>query len=292
MRAAALSFAFVLAAPALAHAEERDLAPAQTVYFPPAATTQPDDEADEAPNEPRAQRPRAPDPARDAEAEQPVPEKLITAGGFDLQLTFGPTAPPLGHVYFSGGGKPIGLTSYQTYSARGEQIGLSSPTFWGGEIALRYNRRYLAVGVIGAIGYGGTIDTRVFDATNADRIDRTHMNLYSAALELAGVIPLDPVSIRVGPVGGVRHVVAPLPGFEPKTCTRSSRYGSRTYSCPETATATTPFVQPRVTFDITLGKGSFVPAIGGYVGLDVYPATAWSGGISLSLRVPYWDLAP
>jgi hypothetical protein len=267
-------------------AEERDLAPAQSMTVMPTSTVL-DDQGNVA--EPAsAAKPPEPEPSPE---ERPT-KKLLESGGFDVALSFGAAHIPLEHASFSGGGRTMGTNNYQAIGVKGRDLGLGTPLFWGGEIALRYTRRYFTLGIIGGYAYGGNVDLQPTDYELSQRIDRSHMNLYAIGLELSGVVAFDPVTFRVGPYVGVRHVTAPMPGYEPTTCTRSSRYGRTSYPCLESAKATTPFIQPRASFDVSLGKGGTAPTLGAWVGVDAYPQVAWSAGVLVSLRVPFWDLAP
>jgi hypothetical protein len=44
--------------------------------------------------------------------------------------------------------------------------------------------------------------------------------------------------------------------------------------------------------DFALGHGAHVVALGAYVGVDAYPAAAWSFGVNISFLTPHWRLAP
>ena len=208
-------------------------------------------------------------------------------GGFEMLATFGRAMVPLSRTTFSGSGVPQGGLTQQSFHATGSALGLHAPAFWTAELGVAYTRRYLSVGVLGAAGgLAAGSQQPPQDPVAASTFDAGSMALFGLAADVAGVLPVRPVTFRLGALAGVRALTAHLIDYERIPCGRDGYF-----SCEPTASATAPFFQPRATLDVTLGKGARVGALGAYLGMDLYPETAWSVGLSFSFRSPYWALS-
>jgi hypothetical protein len=206
-------------------------------------------------------------------------------GGFDMRATFGYAMVRLAKTTFSGGGVPPGAIQRQSFQTSGRTLGLNEPAFWTVELGVAYTRRYLSLGILGAIGSSRGADEPT-EAATPNAFEVRGLSLFGFAAELDAVLPAKPLTLRAGALAGVRSILANLPGYDPEPCGRDGRL-----ACGPRASATAPFFQPRATLDVTLGKGARVGALGAYLGMDLYPETAWSVGLSFSFRSPYWALS-
>jgi hypothetical protein len=200
-----------------------------------------------------------------------------------LGVTMFPAA--LGNVGFSGSGSLPGL-GRTAFHRSGRELGLRNPTFWGGELALGYRHTYFSVMVSGVYAGNSRPDATPTDTQAAAQAGASSVKAYGGAIELYGAAPLGRLTVSIGAVAGLRAYSLPLVGFEPTTCTSSSRRGRRSYPCPETATTNaTPYVQPRLRVDVVLDKTQTV-FLGAYVGVDALGDRSMLGGLMFGLRLP------
>lgn len=192
----------------------------------------------------------------------------------------------LGDVRFAGTGSVAGMDRPSTFSHAGREIGLRNPTFWGAELALGHRHTYFGVLVSGMVATSSGADATPTDPQAAAQISARDVTAYGGGLEVFGTVPLGRVTVSAGAAAGLRGYSAPLSGFEPTVCTRSSRRGRYTYPCAETAsTSASPWVQPRLRVDVAIDKsGMFF--VGGFVGIDALGDRSALGGVMIGLRLP------
>lgn len=197
-------------------------------------------------------------------------------------FTLGPNLmlfqPRLGSSQFSGSGTPYGANGPMNFDHRGSEFGVHAPVFLAAELRLGVQRRYFEIG--GQFFAGTSLGDSGNGASDPDAQQLAHtsgMSAYGGGLHAVVTIPAGIVTFAVGPDFGVRAFDVPLTGFEPTVC--HNKYG--TYSCPETATSTQPYFQPRFTMIVhgdPHARAGFY--FGPWVGVDVYPQPSWAGGFS------------
>jgi hypothetical protein len=235
--------------------------------------------------------PAAPPDARaDAHDVERHQRPLGENGGYDFEFSFARAALPLDHVWFTGSGVPSGTIASVPWSARGDQVGLHSPAFLTGELAAHYTRRFLSIGLVG--GYGSSTrgtQRPPMDQELANSFGGGSMRMLEVAGDVSGVLPLRPVTLRIGVLLGARYVSANLGGLY--HAPSGSRCSRNAFSCPPNATATLGIVEPRVSVDYAPARSASKVALGAFVGMDAIPEQAWTVGVSVSWRVPHWELA-
>jgi hypothetical protein len=238
--------------------------------------------------------PPAPAPVEiDDEARRPAPEEKLTDGGGEIVLAGMAMQPDLTRVAFSGAGTPVGGYSRVQFHRTGRELGIQTPLLWGGELSARYLRRYFAVGAMGFIaGNPGGADATPVPPNGPATSEASARSLmaYGGAIDISGALPLGDVTLRAGPLTGIRAYSVPLTGFEPTTC--KGRRG-QSYPCAETATTSVlPFLQPRVSVDYAPGRsaGSFV--VGAFAGADVFGGASFSAGVYVGVRSRHESLLP
>ncbi len=238
--------------------------------------------------------PPAPAPVEiDDDARRPVEDEKLTDGGGEVLLATMAMQPDLSRVAFSGAGTPIGGVSRVPFHRTGRELGIQTPLLWGGELSARYLRRYFALGVMGFLaGNPGGADAAPVLANGPATSEANARSLmaYGGAIDISGALPLGDVTLRAGPLTGIRAYSLPLTGFEPTTC--KGRRG-RTYPCAETATTTVmPFLQPRVSVDWTPGRGAGSFVVGAFGGADVFGGASFTAGLYVGVRSRHEALLP
>lgn len=289
----ALAAAIVLLVSASAGAEEGTDDEARTTSAaPPGDGTWPDPPPEDPP--PARKPPPAvvvyqPPPPEPAPVAPPRPQSPEAEPEHHLEISIGGAMFPaaVGDVRFSGAGKPIGLGRVTSFSKSGRELGLRNPTFWGGELTLGYRHTYFGVLVTGAIAANGRgADAAPTDHEAANQVSPTGARAYGGGLELFGSLPIGPATLSAGALVGLRTVSVPLVGFEPDVCRSSRKTGRRPYPCAKDAfTPATPFIQPRVHFDVALDTKRTL-FVGGYAGLDALGDRSLVAGITVGFRVP------
>ena len=233
--------------------------------------------------------PPPPQPA-DPDPIAPPPPRASEQGQLETSISGTMFPAALGHVRFTGAGVPTGTGRRVTFSHLGRELGLRTPTFWGGELAFGYRHRYFGILVSGMIAGNARADGRPTDSVAASQVGTSSIMAYGGGIELFGSVPLDRFTVSIGALAGLRGFSMPLVGFEPTTCTRSSRRsGRRTYPCPERAsTNATPYVQPRVHLDVALTRDRTL-SFGAYVGVDALGDRSMLTGVTFGLRLPKID---
>lgn len=236
--------------------------------------------------------PPAPEPAPyEDEAPRREPEPKLSDGGFEVLIAGATVRPDLSHVTFTGAGTPQGGFTRVQFHHPGRELGIEQPLLWGGELSARYLRRYFAVGVMGFLaGNPGGADAAPVpsaDLSGAGASARS-MLAYGGAIDIAGALPLGMVTLRAGPMTGIRAYSVALTGFEPTTC--KSRRGAA-YPCAETATSGAQvFLQPRVSIDVAPGDGPLVA--GAFAGADVFGGASFAAGLYVGARSRHASLLP
>lgn len=276
-----------------------------TLALPPAAATSDGSAEASAALGPRPEppvvviAPPAPLPAPPADKDIPDREletRKLSQGGFEVALGALAYRPDLSRVHFSGSGVPIdGIRGRQSFDHKGSELGMQRPVLLGGDIAIRYLRRYFVLGVSGFIAgnSGGADATPIPANTEATMlVSARSLMAYGGAIDIAGALPLGPATVRLGPVTGVRAYKVDLPGFQAAECkTRRSR---ASYPCAETAGSNAqPFLQPRVSIDFAAAPQKdetvFVGLSGG---VDVFGGASYWGGLALGVRSSHGGLLP
>lgn len=236
-----------------------------------------------APPPPEADPPRTEERTRPREQGEPG-EPIQHRFEFGIGGTAFPAA--LQNLRFSGTGVSKTTGQRASYSREGRAMGLRHPTFWGGELTLGYRHSYFGILVSGSIATIGKADSAPTDPQSTRQIGAGEITAYGGGIEAFGAVPVGPVTLSIGAAAGIRSFSAPLLGFEPQTCTRSSRRSGRyTYPCPETATTPiVPWVQPRIRFDVSLESTRSV-FIGGFVGIDALGDRSLLGGVVMGFRI-------
>lgn len=215
---------------------------------------------------------------------EPVKEEVIHRFEVSLAATMFPVA--LGNVRFVGNGVSAETGKRATFSHAGREVGLRNPTFWGAELSLGYRHTYFGVLVSGSLAAIGDADGRPTDPQAAGQLGTGSVTTYGGGLEMFGAVPIGRLTLSLGAAAGMRGFSAPLSGFAPTLCSRSSRRGSYTYPCAETAsTSVTPWVQPRIRFDVSLDEKRTFFA-GGFLGMDALGDRSFLGGLVIGLRFP------
>lgn len=239
-----------------------------------------------------------PAPPEDHAAEAtPHETRKLSQGGFEIALGALAYRPDLSRVHFSGSGVPIdGARGRQNFHHKGSELGIQRPMLIGGDLAIRYLRRYVVLGVSGfmAGNSGGADATPIPANTEATMlVSARSLMAYGGAVEIEGALPLGPATIRVGPVTGVRAYKVDLPGFQATEC-KTRRNRNRGYPCAETAgTTAQPFLQPRVSIDFSTApekSESFFVGLSG--GVDVFGGATYWGGLALGVRSSHGGLLP
>lgn len=185
--------------------------------------------------------------------------------------------PRLSSANFSGSGVVYGDSTNTTYSHSGREIGIHAPVMIGAELRLGIQHRYFEIGgqLVAAASLGDS--NSATDPEAAQLARASSLGMFGGGVHAMITIPAGVVTFAIGPDFGVRGFQLPLTGFEPTVC--HNRYG--TYSCPETATYTQPYFQPRVTMIVhgdPKAPASFF--FGPWLGVDVIPAPSWAGGFT------------
>jgi hypothetical protein len=143
--------------------------------------------------------------------------------------------PTLGNLHFHSEG----------FHYRGHEIGLDSPSMWAAEIAFHIRHRWLALGIIGFIGgHPGSGDATPENQEGATIANTGSIMTYGIAADVAAVIPAGRyVSLRFGPVAGIRSYTFPLPGLAPSDCTDANN--SKDDCAPNAVASVQPYLQPR-----------------------------------------------
>lgn len=210
-------------------------------------------------------------------------EEIVHRFEVAIAATMFPAA--LGDVRFTGTGSAPGM-GQTTFNHAGREVGLRNPTFWGAELALGYRHTYFGVLVSGMVATNAGADATPTNAQAATQIAANDVTAYGGGIELFASVPLDRLTVSVGAAAGLRAYSAPLSGFEPTVCTRSSRRGRYSYPCAETASTTaSPWVQPRLRVDVALDKQRMF-FLGGFVGVDALGDRSALGGVMIGLRLP------
>jgi hypothetical protein len=228
--------------------------------------------------------PPPPEPAPD-EDPSPPPEPEPRAGGrFETSLGGLVFPSALGSASFTGSGVPIGQEKRTSFSARGREIGLRSPTFVGGELGIGYRDTYFGVIVSGFLARNAGTDSTPTNPQAAAQAGAGNVTAYGGGIEAFAALPLGRFTLSAGVLAGLRAFSIPLVGFEPTTCTTSSRRGRRRYPCAETATTSVmPYVQPRLHLDVAVDDRRSI-FVGGYLGADALGEMALLGGVQVGLR--------
>lgn len=235
------------------------------------------------------QAPEPPAAPREAEAPPPPPEKPLPTDGLELGLGSTAFVPNIARMTFSGMGTPVGSDQPTRFRQSGRQLGLSSPTMVGGEIGIRYQQRYFAVGLVGILAGnpGGSDITPVPpNSPGAKLVDVGQLVSYGGGIDFAGAIPLGAVTFRFGGVMGLRGFDLPIVGYKLTTC----RGKGGPYPCNEYAsTGAQMFLEPRLTLQYSpMRQGFFV---GGYVGAEVANGFEPTVGLYIGFHTSHEALA-
>jgi hypothetical protein len=215
----------------------------------------------------------------------------LHAFGADVSVGALNFQPDLSRTTFSGSGVLVGTTDRVDFVHLGRDLGVASPTFWGGELQLHYLRRYLALGLVGFVaGTTGSEGAGQRYLPFATQVNPGTLMAYGGALDIAAAIPLgDHVAVGVGPLVGLRFYAMDLVGFQAATC--HSKRGA--YPCSESArTSAQPFLEARLRLELTPGsKPGFF--FGAYAGNDMFGgAVRPTAGFFVGLHAAHASLAP
>jgi hypothetical protein len=229
--------------------------------------------------------PPVPSPPR---VEPPLPERepeeIVHRFEASIAGTMFPAA--VGDVRFTGTGAVPGMDRPSTFSHAGREIGVRNPMFWGAELALGYRHTYFGVLVSGVLATNSGADSTPTNPQAAAQISAGDITAYGGGIEIFGTVPFGRLTVSAGAAAGLRGYSAPLSGFEPKSCTRSSKRGRYTYPCSEMAsTNASPWVQPRLRVDVAVDKQRMF-FVGGFVGIDALGDRSVLGGLMIGLRLP------
>ncbi len=215
----------------------------------------------------------APRTARaESDDERRWPERTAVEGTFGV-IVF---TPRLAAMKFDGRGTPPGAKDPVDFSHRGRELGVDAPSMWAGELALHVRLRWASVGILGFFGgHPGVGDATPDPPGNAaaQAANTGSMLTYGGALDFAAVVPTGSVlSIRVGPLVGVRGFTMPLSGWETKSSDGSISTGNATSDAQV-------FVQPRVRL-LVRPRGADGFFLGASLGADVV-----GGGVAAGLCI-------
>lgn len=228
--------------------------------------------------------------ARTASAELPALDvrrpspstTLPTSGGFELAMGALLIRPQLNDEWFAAQGTPVDGTRRESLRARGRQLGIAAPRLAGGELSLFYTRRFFAVGAMGffARNLGGADGAARSDDGASFAVNPSDLRAFGGGLDIAGAVPLGPVSIRPGVVFGMRAFEVPLSGFQARRCRRRAGV----YPCAEEATTNVQlFLEPRLRVELTPPRSAI--SFGGYVGLGLAGGVAPTAGLFVSVTM-------
>jgi hypothetical protein len=215
---------------------------------------------------------------------------IARADGWEIHAAFASAAPPAGHARFESSAYEQGTN--QRFSGYGRELGIVRPRMWQLEISAHYLRRHLFLGPWAAVNIPGAADEEPTNRAMASHAHLSNIRSWAVGAEVGGAVPIDRTTIRLSVLGGLRWFDMPLIGYPLETCSRSSRYGTYRFPCPQTATALVPFVQPRIAIDTTLRRAIPSLALGVFAGADIYPALSATFGVTVSFRAPHDMLDP
>lgn len=162
---------------------------------------------------------------------------------------------------------------------RGREIGLDTPSMWGVDLGFHLRHQWITFGLVGFFGGhpGGRDAAPDPPNTDAPQIANTgSIVTFGVASDLAAVIPAGRhVSLRFGPLAGIRAFVLPLSGAPKESC--SSDEGGCT---PTAISDVQPFFQPRVRALVSLDNTALF--FGASLGYEIFgggvAAGAFIGG--------------
>jgi hypothetical protein len=244
--------------------------------------------ADEAAPEPPPVVVVSPPPPEPAPPEpEPSPREVVVtpplhSHGYEVAIGGTTFSPTLDRTRFTGSGTVGGQSA--SFDHTGQEMGIRSPRFYGVELEVAYLRRYLALGAL----FNVTVARADQGSDLQGTYDPSSLRAYSGGIDMAGVIPAGDVSIRVGPVVGLRFFETQLSGFDLTTC--RGRRGS-IYSCPSEANSQAmPYLEPRLRIDWTPGGTGLM--IGGYAAVNVFERPTIGGGIVIGFKSANSTLVP
>lgn len=204
----------------------------------------------------------------------------------EMALEGGAYAPQVSSREFAGESIRRSTGEYVTVTGQGRDFGFHRPVTMDWSLHLRWSiGPYFSVGA-----WGGVHSLGAFDLPSADpqlrAITGTSSRLWGFTLapELYAMIPVGPVTFRVGGGLGLRSYNFTAQDLEYGDCTWVSTGGVvHDDFCHDSIGALSFFVQPRAQVDIQLG-GGFV--LGLYGGVELFPLFGFSGGVTLGLQTP------
>lgn len=232
--------------------------------------------------------PPEPEPAPPAPAApiERTHEPDVAVHRFELSIAATMFPAALDDVRFGGTGISASTKQRTSFNHTGRELGLRHPTFWGAELSLGYRHTYFGVLFSGTLATIGDADARPTNPEAAAQLGTGSVTAYGGGIEAFGTVPVDRLTFSLGVAAGLRGYSAPLAGFDPTVCTRSTRRGSYRYPCAETAsTAVTPWVQPRLRFDVALDAARTF-FFGGFIGVDALGDRSMLGGVAFGFRFP------
>ncbi len=204
---------------------------------------------------------------------------------FEVSLGAGYYAPDVGDLYFTGESVRRSTGEFVNLRSTGRSLGFVRPSVF--EITVHARRgvgSYLAFGLAFGFIAGGGADRMPSDAMAATVVGRGWLWGLMFAPEINLMLPVGPVTFRIGGLWGVRGFSVGADDLERGTCTwRDSSGSTRSQHCHGTLDALTMFVQPRAQIDLQLGGGL---VLGTYAAFEPYPASGYSAGLVLSFQTP------
>jgi hypothetical protein len=187
---------------------------------------------------------------------------------FELSVSAIMFRPKLGNVKFD----------HDDFHHRGRELGLDTPSMWGADLGLHVRHKWIAIGFVAFLGgHPGDGDATPDPPNNeAAHIANTgSIVTFGGAADLAAAIPAGRyVSLRFGPLVGLRAFVLPLSNAPKEQCSDES---DKPPECTPSATSDVqPFLEPRVRALVSLDHTGLF--FGASLGYEVF-----GGGLATSL---------